>query len=501
GVHEPPEAPQAWPHPADCLSVQSIHTPFMFRTRQTHFPLSEVLGGLSYALDLTEGQRPGHSVRTCRIGMRIADVLGLSSAERSSLFYALLMKDLGCSSNAARFAALFGTSDHDLKTDLKNIDWARPTAAFRFVLRNAMPAGSLLQQAWRVMAIMAKGPEGPRAVVRTRCERGAQIARTLDLDQDTVLAIRALDEHWDGRGQPYSLRRHDIPLGARILGLAQAFEVFFTTQGAAAAFEMASARKGTWFDPEVVQALRAVERETGFWQSLSGTGSLADLASCEPEDRRVAIDDYRLDRIAEAFAQVIDAKSPWTFSHSAGVAKGAVGIGRLLGHSEGSLRTLRRAALLHDVGKLGVSNLILDKPGKLTADELTAMRTHTRHTEAILGRVPCLRELVDEASAHHERLDGRGYHVGRRGSEVGPLARILAVADIFDALHASRPYRAALPLERVTEILRREAGEGLDPNCVEAMCRFAADEQEGPGHETAPVALVSALDEDFAQAA
>ena len=143
--------------------------------------LSGVLAGLSYALDLTEGQRPGHSVRSCVIGMRLADVLGLNEADRSSLFYALVMKDLGCSSNAARFAALFGASDHDLKSDLQHIDWSRALESFRFVVRNAAPGQPLLSRVWRLLAVLSRGPEGAREVVRTRCERGADIARLLRL--------------------------------------------------------------------------------------------------------------------------------------------------------------------------------------------------------------------------------------------------------------------------------------------------------------------------------
>mgnify|MGYP001408548396 FL=1 len=174
--------------------------------------MSEVLAGLSYALDLTEGQRPGHSVRSCLIGMRLAEAIGLPVADRSALFYALLMKDLGCSSNAARFAALFGASDHDLKTDIQHINWSRALESFRFVVRNAAPGQPLLSRVWRLLAILSRGPEGAREVVRTRCERGADIARLLHLEDATVKAIRALDEHWDGQGQPYSLRGHDIPL-------------------------------------------------------------------------------------------------------------------------------------------------------------------------------------------------------------------------------------------------------------------------------------------------
>ena len=204
--------------------------------------LSEVLGGLSYALDLTEGQRPGHSVRSCVIGMRIARQIGLPHSLRSPLFYALLMKDLGCSSNAARFAVLFGADDQGVKANLKLANWSEVLESVRFVTRSVAPGQFWLKRTWQLFALLARGPEGARAVVRTRCERGADIARMLGFSAHTVEAIRALDEHWDGGGQPYALKRDQIPLLARILGLSQTFEVFWSTYGRDAAYDMASTR-------------------------------------------------------------------------------------------------------------------------------------------------------------------------------------------------------------------------------------------------------------------
>ncbi len=211
--------------------------------------LSEVLAGLSYSLDLTEGQRPGHAVRTCQIGMRIADVIGLNHDQRSALFYALLLKDLGCSSNAARFAALFGADDHHLKADIKLIDWPVALESFRYVARNAAPGQFFLRRVWRMLAVLLRGPAGAREVVRTRCERGAEIARMLGCADETAQAIRCIDEHWDGRGQPYHLAGEQISLLGRIVGLAQTVEVFFSAYGIKTAYEMAVERRGQWFDP------------------------------------------------------------------------------------------------------------------------------------------------------------------------------------------------------------------------------------------------------------
>jgi putative nucleotidyltransferase with HDIG domain len=199
------------------------------------------------------------------------------------------------------------------------------------------------------------------------------------------------------------------------------------------------------------------------------TDQLDYVSHLEPEDRPLFADEARLDQVAEAFARVIDTKSPYTALHSQGVASIAVAIGVALGAGTEDLVTLRRAGLLHDIGKLGVSNLILDKPGKLTEDEMAEMRRHTDHTLEILSRVRRFAAFADIAAAHHERLDGSGYHRGLKGAELPPLARILAVADIAEALSAERPYRKALPWDEVLRIMRRQAGTMICPVAFEGL--------------------------------
>jgi putative nucleotidyltransferase with HDIG domain len=465
--------------------------------------LSNVLAGLSYALDLTEGQREGHAVRSCLIGMRIARELQLTSDQQSVLFYGLLMKDLGCSSNAARFAVLFGADDQRVKADLKTTDWPRALEAFRFVARNVAPGQFWLKRAFQLLGVLTRGPEGAREVVLTRCERGADIARTLGFHDDTVQAIRALDEHWDGAGQPYGLAGDQIPLLARILGLAQTVEVFVTTYGVQSAYDMAHARRGSWFDPTIVDAFLAFQSDGEFWRALIVDDVQAQIAQVEPADRVLVADDTRLDRIAEAFALVIDAKSPWTFQHSRGVAVTSVAIAEVMGYPDEQIREIRRAALLHDIGKLGVSSLILDKPAALTDEEFQIMRRHPVATREILSRTGCFRHLATAAASHHERLDGSGYDLGLGRSELPMLTRVLCTADVCDALRASRPYRPAMSIERVLEIMRGEVGSAIDPTCFEALQIAISGETvvRPDASEVPEVRLVSALADDYRQAA
>ncbi|MCI0527545.1 MAG: HD domain-containing protein, partial [Nitrospira sp.] len=396
--------------------------------------LSELISALSYALDITEGQPPGHSTRSCIVGMRLAAEIGLSSQQRSALFYALLLKDAGCSSNAAKVSSLFDADDHWLKRDTKIIDWSNLPQSLLYVACHAAPHGSVIERIKQIFKVGLKGPKSAKQLVEIRCERGADIARMLNFPQETAEAIRALDEHWDGKGYPRGLKGHEIPLMSRIMCLAQTVEVFFRTYGMMAAFEIAQKRRGKWFDPGLVDALFSISKDKDFWQRLSTEDPHLQISGLEPEDHVLMVDDVLLDRVVEGFARVIDAKSYWTYRHSERVAEIAVGMGEFIGFSNEELRDLKRAALLHDIGKLGVSNLILDKPGRLTDDERNEMCRHTRYTQDIIGRVANFRNVMELACSHHERLDGRGYH--RRLSEVdlSPVARVLPIADIYEAL-------------------------------------------------------------------
>ncbi len=437
--------------------------------RESAFRTSEILSALSCALDITEGQPPGHAVRTCLIGMRIAERVGLPQEDRGPLFYALLLKDLGCSSNAARLCALFGADDRVLKREHRLIDWSRTRHSVGYALRHAMPQASAVGRALRVASMALHERGSGREMIRTRCDRGAEIAATLGFTGTTREAIRTIEEHWDGNGMPDGLSGASIPLLGRIAGLAQTVEVFVSSFGVEAAMAVALERRGRWFDPALVDALRSLEGDDAFWSAVLGRSPERHLAALEPEDQILFADEDRLDDIARAFARVVDAKSPYTYLHSERVAELAGTIGRRLHFSARELRDLRRAGLLHDIGKLGVSTRILDKADGLTERERAEIRVHPAYTQRILERVAAFAGIVEVASAHHERLDGRGYHLGLPAERLSPMSRALAVADVYEATTSDRPYRPGLPRNEAIAILRRLAGPALCPSAVEAL--------------------------------
>lgn len=440
------------------------------RDPAAHVALSEVVAALSHALDLTEGQPRGHAGRTCLLGMRLARAVSLPEKDRSSLYYALLLKDAGCSSSAARMTEIFGGSDDlELKRAGKLVDFSRPAEALKFVKEHAATSDGALSRAREVIVAAIQFAKSGGEIVESRCDRGARIVASLGFPPDAAEAVRSLDEHWDGNGRPRGLRGAEIPHLARIACIAQTIDVFLTAFGVAAAREMVRDRRGRWFDPDLADAFLAIADGDRIWGELDDAIEPTAVAYLDPGATTRSASDEDLDRISAAFADVIDAKSPYTFNHSTGVADYAVAIGRVIGVPVQEITKLRRAGLLHDIGKLGVSNAILDKPARLTDDEFALVRVHPRFTEEILSRVSAFSQIAFAAGAHHERIDGGGYHRGLPGSRLPLAARILAVADVYEAMSADRPYRAGMPVEKILGIMRGDIGTAFCGDVVEAL--------------------------------
>lgn len=442
--------------------------------------LTDVIGALSHALDMSEGQPVGHSVRTAMIGMRIGDELQLPDTDRSALFYALLLKDLGSSSNAAQVSSRFGGDDRALKAARKLIDWTNPADAARYAFRGALRGRSRLARGWHNLTQFGRPDQAEREMAVIRADRGAAIAQQLAMPKLTCEAIRSAEEHWDGQGMPQGLRGEQIPLLARIVNLAQTAEVFERAFGVETAYDVAHTRRGRWFDPALVAAFDTLAHDSAFWDRLRGADTLSAVPENEVPTRVVFADELRLDTIAETFAKVIDAKSPYTARHSQNVSFLATRTATELDMTSREVRAIRRAGLLHDIGKLGVGNDILDKPSKLTPSESAEMRRHTQYTFEILRRVPRFERFATLAASHHERLDGSGYHIGLAGNELNLSMRVLAAADVCESMSATRPYRAALPISKVLQALREAAAAGqLCPVAVEALVGWFRELPQG----------------------
>lgn len=440
------------------------------RPSSSRIRLAELLGALSYALDMVEGQPAGHCVRSCWIGTQIGQEIGLDSHDIRDLYYTLLLKDLGCSSNAARICKLFLTDDLVFKRDAKTLDDGLPQA-IRFVLFHSGLKAGLAERFRTIVNVFLQSGQIGTELVATRCFRGADIARKMRFSEAVALGIQTLDEHWDGAGLPLGLAGKAIPIFSRIALLAQVVDVFQFANGPDAAKAEVRNRSGSWFDPELVAAFDRVSARPEFWETLALDGLPQKIFALGPAQTSSMVDEDYLDDIAAAFAEVIDSKSPYTSGHSERVTLFADLIAAELGLSPEKRRWLKRAALLHDIGKLGVSNSILDKPGKLDAFEWEAMKQHAAHTETILSRISAFGDLAAIAGAHHERLDGKGYPRGLTGDRIALETRIITTADIFDALTAERPYRPALPVVNAFAIMSDMVGTAIDASCFDALRR------------------------------
>jgi HD-GYP domain-containing protein (c-di-GMP phosphodiesterase class II) len=455
--------------------------------------LSEVISALSFALDLTEDAAPGHAIRSCLIGMRIGAELGLAEEQLVDLYYALLLKDIGCSSNSARMCMILGADEREAKRRVKTVDWTRVSLdGLKLAWVNSLPGANRLEKALKVVELGLGRERNNAEIIGIRCERGADIVRKIGLSAGCADAIYALDEHWNGSGYPNRLKGAAAPLLARILGIAQHMDVFATEQSRARALVTLVERSGTWFDPELVKVTASLYRSGALWHGCDPVHEqeLARTLVTEMEPGELTlIGTDRIDQVCEAFADVVDAKSPFTFRHSMGVTDAAVGLAAELELSAAGRQLVHRSALLHDLGKLRVSNAILDKPGKLDAEEWRIVREHPYLSEQILARIPAFAQIATIAGRHHEKLDGSGYPYRLTAGDLSLEDRIVAVADIYGALSEDRPYRAGLAPEQILAILEQDVPHKLDADVFEALKRFM--DRQGTERQVPVCALAS----------
>jgi putative nucleotidyltransferase with HDIG domain len=405
--------------------------------------------------------------------MRVAEAMGVSEELRASLYYALQLKDIGCSSNASKMTQVTGSDDRVLKAAAKRTDWTRmrkmDLGSLKAVWRKVLPKSSAMT---RFVRIAATQHGNSLKLIAPRRDRSAEILLMLDMGEIAAEAIRRLDEHWDGNGYPDGLKGVEIPLLSRICLIAQDLDVFSIEDGHEAAMKVLRERSGTWFDPQLVGIAERLHASGELWKDCDAGSDVERtrqaVLELDPGERAELVPE-RLDRICEAFASVVDAKSPFTYRHSISVADVAIQMAEEMKLDAQRVQLIRRAALLHDLGKLRVPNTILDKRGELTKDEWTVVLLHPGLTRSILERVSSFRELAAVAAEHHERLDGSGYPLGLKADDIAMESRLLALADVFTALVENRPYREGLETEKVFAMLSEQVPERLDPMCFAAL--------------------------------
>ena len=330
------------------------------------------------------------------------------------------------------------------------------------------PGANVFTEGIKLIPAIARGFHAKEEAVKA-CDAAVRIAGKLGLSQGVLDNLNYLGDRWDGKQSMRGVRGQFIPVGARIVNFAEAAQILHATDGAQEAQELALQRRGKAFDPQVVDAFLELSKDASFAEALEQDSLLDSVWAMEPPNPYSYTTESRLDNIAAAFAEFIDMKSPFTATHSSGVALVAERLAKKIGLPEQEVTMVRRAGLLHDFGKISVSNTILNKKGKLNEQEWELMRLHPYYTERILSKVEALRPLASIAGAHHEWMDGNGYFRQIKGPEMSKAAHIIAGADMFQALSEERPYRPALETEQVLRIMEEEAGSHLCRDCFDSL--------------------------------
>ncbi len=430
---------------------------------------AELIAALCLATDLGMAFPFEHGLQTTVIAMRLADRLGIDRRSASETYYACLLSHAGCTTEAHVAAEVFGGS---LTTSFNPLMYGSARDVLTGLLRALPDPGSpALVRTLQTARRLPRMARETRPSLSAACEVAGMLADRVGAPPSVPGLLAHLTERWDGKGPLRRAKGEEIPLPMRIVHVATDAAFQRLLGGAEHARDLVRERAGHAFDPEVAACL--VDDASKILALEAGTSAWEEVLASEPLPALV-LEAEALDRALAAMGNFADLISPYLAGHSAGVAELAGSAAHACGIDAVGAAAIRRAGLLHDLGRVAVHARIWQKPGPLTADEWEQVRLHPYHTERVLSRSPFLSALSPIAEAHHERLDGSGYHRRATGAELGVPARLLAAADAYHAMTEPRPHRDPLPPERAAQVLAEEASAGrLDPDAVAAVLESA----------------------------
>jgi HD-GYP domain-containing protein (c-di-GMP phosphodiesterase class II) len=430
---------------------------------------AEVVGALSLATDLGTGQPLEHALRTAVLAVHLGELAGATAQELADTYYVALLHASGCTSNGHEATQLYG-DDIAHRAAFYLIDPTNPAEVLAFYKSNVGLGRPPEVRERLIEEAIANAAPRAREAFATMCEVAQRFAGWLGLGADIQAALGYVFARWDGRGFP-DAAGDAIPLPMRLLHVARDVSLFLSASGADEALAVVERRAGAAYEPALAELAR--RNFADILAELDETRMWEHAIAIEPSPPMFIAGD-RIDAAFAAIAAIVDLKSPWLREHSTGVAGLAEAAAWRMGLPADSVTLVRRAALAHDLGRVGVSNAIWEKPGPLGFGEWERVRLHPHFSERAFAQSPALAPLGLLAGSHHERLDGSGYHRGSRGPALDQAARILAAADCYGAMREARPYRPALDAPAAEAELMREAeAERLDPAAVDAVLAAA----------------------------
>jgi HD-GYP domain-containing protein (c-di-GMP phosphodiesterase class II) len=447
--------------------------------------LAELVAALSLGVDLGFGQPMEHVLRECIIALRLAEQLGLDDSERLIVYYTALLVNVGCHSDAHEQAKWFGD---DISLKATKYDHEQRGVRAAAATMRLIGSGNPPLHRFRVgLEFAVSGRHEFDGMIAQHSGLARMLAAQLGLPDEVQEAVGASYERWDGRGWPGNAKGVDIPVAARLAQLAEYVEVAHRIGGVDAARELARRRAGDQFDPTLAAVL--CTDADAVLGGLDEAPTWDAVIAAEPA-LGVRLATREFDAALLAVANFVDLKSPYMLGHAAAVSHLAAAAGQHAGLAAPEVDTLRRAGLVHGLGRLGVSNSIWDKRGPLGAGEWERVRLHPYLTERMLRQSPSLAPLGAVAVALRERLDGSGYPRALSGRAIPVPARILGSADAYQSMREPRPHRASLPADDAAAHLRSEVRAGrMDGDVVQAVLAAAGHRvgrrQERPAGLTA----------------
>jgi HD-GYP domain-containing protein (c-di-GMP phosphodiesterase class II) len=444
--------------------------------------LADLLAGLSRLADLGFGLTAGEAVRSASLAVTLGRDLGLPDGEVRAAMYTALLHHVGCPGYAHETARLFG-DELVVNAAAARTNDTDPLDFFGTFLPAVTRGRPPVERVRSAFVAITGGSRFGREFTTAACEVGRDAARRLGLPDTVQQGLYHVYELWRGRGFPGGLAGDDIPVASRLARLTGIAVLFDSVGGTTGARDAVRRRAGGMLDPSLAAAFAG--RAEQLLADLNGADPRAALIDAEP-DPPVTVPDERLVDVATVFADLADLKTPYTHGHSRGVAALARGAAERLALDAGDLEV---AGLLHDVGRVAVPAAVWDRPGPLSGDDWEQVRLHAYHSERILAGSARLAGLARIVGLHHERLNGTGYHRGCGAADLPLPARVLAAADVYQALVSDRPHRAAVSPEQAERSLLVDARAGLlDSEAVRAVLE-AAGHRPTPARRSLPAGL------------
>jgi HD-GYP domain-containing protein (c-di-GMP phosphodiesterase class II)/DNA-binding CsgD family transcriptional regulator len=439
---------------------------------------SEIVASLSLVADIGMGQPMGQAQKSCLLALGIAREMGLADQDANDVYYLALLRFIGCNAHAASDAAMTGGNEMVFRRGMATVISGSQADAMSHIVRHLGEGLPVTDRVRLVAGAFVAGPKQASETIKASCEVARMIAARLGLGASLVRALGYAGEYWNGKGMPDGVSGEEIPIAARVVNVARDVDVLNRVGGRSLTEEVLRKRRGRAYDPAVADAF--LQYAWPIWIEIDEESIWDRVIEADPASSLPLTSDG-LTAALECCADLADIKCWFTRAHSPAVSSIARAAARRLGLDSNEVEVIAAAGLVQELGRTGVPNGVLESPQVLTPGQWENIRLTTYLNHMILARCHGLEPANALACAHHERLDGSGYHRGLTADQISQGARILAAADAFCAMSSERPWRPKLAPDEAARRLGANVKEGkLSHDAVDAMLAAAGHADQLP---------------------